>query len=240
MKQEIREKLISLAENKYREFSSSLVPNSDNMLGVRLPILRKLAAEIALTDGISALDGEDIYFEETMLRGMVIGALKIDINQRLELISDFVPLINNWSVCDSFCSSLKFINKNKDIMWEFIEPYCRSDKEFFQRFGAVIILDYFVDEVYIKHTLNRLAKIKTAEYYSSMAVAWAVSVCYVKFPHETKSFLLGGVLDDETYNRSIRKICESYRVPKSDKDFLKTTMRKRRNTNDQRNSKKTN
>ena len=227
MKQEIREKLISFSENKYREFSSSLIPNIDNMLGVRIPKLRKLAAEIAVTDGLSSLDGEDIYFEETMLRGMVIGALKIDIKERLELISDFVPLINNWSVCDSFCASLKFIIKNRELMWDFIEPYCHSDKEFFQRFGAVILLDYFVNEEYIEYTLKRLAEFQTTAYYSSMAVAWAVSVCYIKFPTETKVFLLGGNLDDETYNRSIRKICDSYRVQKSDKDFLKTTMRKK-------------
>ncbi|MGN0469645.1 MAG: DNA alkylation repair protein [Acutalibacteraceae bacterium] len=227
MKQEIREKLISLAENKYREFSSVLVPNSDNMLGVRLPKLRKLASEIAVTDGISCLDGDDIYFEETMLRGMVIGALKIDAKKRLELISGFVPLINNWSVCDSFCASLKFIRKNKELMWDFIESYCRSDKEFYRRFGAVIMLDYFVDEEYIEHTLKRLSVIETTEYYSSMAVAWAVSVCYVKFPKETKAFLLSGVLDDDTYNRTIRKICDSYRVQKADKDFLKTTIRKK-------------
>lgn len=227
MKQEIREKLISLSENKYREFSSALVPNSDNMLGVRLPKLRKLASEIAVTDGISCLDGDDIYFEETMLRGMVIGALKIDTKKRLELISGFVPLINNWSVCDSFCASLKFIRKNKELMWDFIEPYCRSDKEFYKRFGAVIMLDYFVDEEYIEHTLKRLSVIETTEYYSSMAVAWAVSVCYVKFPKETKAFLLSGVLDDDTYNRTIRKICDSYRVQKADKVFLNTTIRKK-------------
>ncbi|MGN1456782.1 MAG: DNA alkylation repair protein [Acutalibacteraceae bacterium] len=227
MKQEIREKLISLSENKYREFSSALVPNSDNMLGVRLPQLRKLASEIAVSDGLSSLDGEDKYFEETMLRGMIIGALKLDTDKRLELISGFVPHINNWSVCDSFCASLKFIQKNKALMWEFIEPYCRSDKEFYQRFGAVIMLDYFVDEEYIEYTLKRLSEIKTTEYYSSMAVAWAVSVCYVKFPAETKSFLLSGVLDDDIYNRTIRKICDSYRVQKADKDFLKTTIRKK-------------
>ncbi|MDD6488352.1 MAG: DNA alkylation repair protein [Clostridia bacterium] len=227
MKQEIREKLISLSENKYREFSSALVPNSDNMLGVRLPKLRKLAAEIAVNDDLSCFDGEDIYFEETMLRGMVIGALKIDTEKRFELISDFVPLINNWSVCDSFCASLKFISKNKSLMWDFIESYCYSEKEFYQRFGAVIMLDYFVDEEYIEYTLKRLSEIKTAKYYSSMAVAWAVSVCYVKFPEETKAFLLSGVLDDDTYNRTIRKICDSYRVQKADKDFLKTTIRKK-------------
>lgn len=228
MKQEIRKKLISMSESKYKDFSSSLVPNCGEMLGIRLPILRQYAKELAKSEGISALDGdEDIYFEETMLRGMLIGTLKLDIDEKLKYIADFIPLINNWSVCDSFCTSLKFTHKNKKAVWEFIQLYIVSDKEFYARFGAVMLLDYFIDEEYIEHTLNALEKISTSCYYSSMGVAWALSVCYAKFPEHTKTHLLNNTLDDETYNRTVRKICESYRVEQSDKDFLKTTMRKK-------------
>ena len=46
MKKEIRQKLLELAEADYQKFSSSLLPNIDNVLGVRLPKLRKLAKEI--------------------------------------------------------------------------------------------------------------------------------------------------------------------------------------------------
>ena len=227
MKQEVREKLISMSENKYKDFSSALVPNCGEMLGIRLPILRQYAKELAKSEGISALDGEDIYFEETMLRGMIIGALKLNVDEKLKYIVDFIPKIDNWSVCDSFCVSLKFTSKNKETVWNFLQPYLISDKEFYARFGAVMLLDYFVDDEYIERTLNALVKVPTKEFYSSMGVAWAVSVCYAKFPQYTRELLLSGILDDETYNRTIRKICDSYRVEKSDKDFLKTTIRKK-------------
>ena len=54
-----------------------------------------------------------------------------------------------------------------------------------------------------------------------MAVAWAVSVCYVKFPEKTRAFLLNNELDDFTHNKSIQKIRESYRVSKAEKEELK-------------------
>lgn len=227
MQERIRQKLISLSEKKYKDFSAALVPNCGEMLGVRIPLLRKLAAEIALTDGISALDGEDIYFEEVMLRGFVIGNLRVNTEEKLRLVTEFVPLINNWSVCDSFCTSLKFTNKNKERVWEFIQPYCVSEKEFYERFGAVMLRGYFIDDEYIDRTLGLLAEIPTEKFYSSMAVAWAVSDCYVKFPEKTEKLILSSIFDNDTHNRAIRKICDSYRVQKSDKEFLKTLIIKK-------------
>mgnify|MGYP003305544549 CR=1 FL=1 len=54
----------------------------------------------------------DAYYEEIMLKGMIIG-----LNKKLEwknierYINEFVPKIDNWAICDTFCSSLKIINK---------------------------------------------------------------------------------------------------------------------------------
>ncbi len=236
MNSKVRQHLIEMSEEDYKKFSSSLTPNCGVMLGVRLPMLRKYAAQILIkSDAISALGGEDIYFEEIMLRGMIIGGLDTDIPTKLKYISDFVPLINNWSVCDSFCASLKFTNENKNTVWEFLQTYFSSEKEFYARFGAVMILNYFIDDEYIDKSLEVLRNIPTNSFYSSMGTAWAVCVCYAKFPQKTKKFLEDNVLDDKTYNRSIRKICESYRVEQSEKDYLKTKIRKKGKNDDKRN-----
>ena len=110
----IREQLFELAEDEYKQFSSSLLPGIDNLLGVRLPALRKIAKQIAKKDWRSYLENADeIYFEEIMLQGMVLGYINDDIEDVLGYIVDFVPKINNWSVCDSFCVGLKITNKNK-------------------------------------------------------------------------------------------------------------------------------
>lgn len=50
MEKTIKEKLLDLADDKYQKFAAALLPNIDNVLGVRLPLLRKLAREIAKGD----------------------------------------------------------------------------------------------------------------------------------------------------------------------------------------------
>ena len=113
MKEYIRNDLLSMGEDSLRDFSSSLIPGVKNMIGIRLPALRKYAKKLASDEGEAALEGEDIYYEEIMLRGMLIGYIKNDTERRLELIRDFVPMIDNWAVCDSFCPSLKFAGAKK-------------------------------------------------------------------------------------------------------------------------------
>ena len=221
MKDEIRLRLIDMGENKYGEFHSALVPGKKNIIGVRIPKLREYAKKLAKECGDSALEGEDIYYEETMLRGLIIGYLKTDTDKRLRLIEDFVPQIDNWAVCDTFCSTLKFTNKNREMMWDFIQPYIHSDKEFYCRFGAVMLLDYYVNDDYIDKTLAALSDINTAAYYSSMAVAWAVAECYIKFPDMTEPYIMEKRFDRDTHNRAIRKICDSYRVDSAEKEKLK-------------------
>ena len=79
MRDEIRRQLVERAETKYRDFSSSLIPKSKPLLGVRLPVLRKLAKDVIKNMDwkreIESYEGqyEDIYFEEVMLRGIIIG-----------------------------------------------------------------------------------------------------------------------------------------------------------------------
>lgn len=221
MKDEIRQTLIDMGENKYGDFQSVLVPGKNNIIGVRIPKLREYAKRLAKEHSESALEGEDIYYEEVMLRGLIIGYLKTDTNKRLRLIEAFVPLIDNWAVCDTFCSTLRFTDKNREVMWNFLQPYIRSEKEFYARFGAVMLLDYYISEEYIDRTLTELSKINTAEYYSSMAVAWAVAECYIKFPDRTEPYIVQKIFDKDTHNRAIQKICDSFRVDSAKKIELK-------------------
>lgn len=216
MIQEVRNKLISLSDEKYKIFSSSLIPNIDNLLGVRLPILRKLAKEIAHGDWEEFLNAECQYMEETMLQGMVIG-----LKGNLHHVESFVPKIDNWSVCDSFCCSLKFTKYNQSEVWEFIQKYLNSNKEYYIRFGAVMILNYFVEEKYLEKIFEYINRFSNKEYYAQMAVAWLVSVCFIKFPDKTFDFLKHTILDDSTYNKSIQKITESLKIDKITKQKIK-------------------
>ena len=127
----LKDKLFELSDEKYKKFHSGLCPNTDNIIGVRLPKLREIAKEIAKGDWryFLATSSND-YYEEVMINGLVIAYSKCDVDEKLNYIESFVPKIDNWAICDSFCNSLKFVNKNKEKVWEFIQPYLKSNKEF--------------------------------------------------------------------------------------------------------------
>ncbi len=238
----LREQLFDLSEEKYGKFSESLIPGTKNIIGVRMPALRKIAKEIArgaskeiardASKEIAKGDWREFlktskndYFEEIMIQGMVIGYANAEIAELLPFIKEYVEKIDNWALCDSFCNGLKITHKNPDLMWDFIKPYLNSDKEYFIRFGVVMMLCYYVKEEYLKRIFYTLDRIKLDGYYSKMAVAWLVSECFIKFPESTLIYLNCNKLDDFTYNKSLQKITESRKPDDDTKKFIKSIKR---------------
>lgn len=227
MNKQIKEELYAAAEPAYREFCCKLTPGASNILGVRAPHLRKMAKELAKGDWRQylALATTDTY-EETMLQGMVIGAVKGVPADILPLVTSFVPKIDNWAVCDTFCCGLRLAKKYPAEFWDFLQPYLRDTRPYHLRFGVVCSLAHFIDEDHIEQVLTQLVAIRHEEYYVRMAVAWAVSVCYIKFPSQTLPLLEDAALDHFTHNKSIQKIIESRRVDAEAKDYLRTLKKK--------------
>lgn len=223
---EIRKELVELSEQKYQLFQKTLIPNQENILGVRIPKLRALAKEISKSDWEDfLLNGTEEYFEEIMLKGMVIGQVNIPLEERLKWIKWFVPKIDNWSVCDSFCVGLKFTKKHRDEVWKFLNPYFQSKNEFEIRFAIVMSLSYFIEEKCVEELFQIWDGIKHDGYYVKMAVAWAISAAYLKFPEETTTFLQKNSLDDFTYNKALQKIIESHRISKEVKENIRKMKR---------------
>ena len=160
-----------------------------------------------------------------MLQGMVIGLIKKNPEDILNYVKNFVPKIDNWAVCDTFCSSLKFVSGNKKLVWDFIQPYFKSKKEYDIRFGYVMLLSYYIDTDFIDRVLKLIDEFKDERYYAKMAAAWALSICYITFPEKTFEYLKISKLDNWTFNKSIQKICESLRVDKSTRAMLKCLKR---------------
>lgn len=228
MEQTIREQLEELAEEQYRIFTSALTPGKNNILGVRIPLLRKMAARLVRGDWRTYLaDASDDTMEEVMLQGIVIGSCKADIEEVLTLAAGFIPKIDCWSVCDVFCSGLKTADTDKARVWEFIQPYLRSDKEFEIRFGVVMLLHYLEPE-YAPAAFEHFDRIKHEGYYVKMAVAWVLSMYYVKLPHLTMEYLQKNNLDDFTYNKALQKIIESRQVEDNRKNLMRSMKRKGR------------
>ncbi len=223
----VRKTLLALADEDYRIFHSKLVPGTENILGVRVPELRKLAKKLVKEDWREYFEAApDMYYEEDMLRGFMVGYGRMDIEERLDKVREFLPSIHNWAVCDCFCSTLKFTEKNREKVWEFLQPYFLSDKTYELRFASVMALDYYVLPEYAPAVFRYFDEMKSGDYYVQMAVAWAVSVYYVHLPEMTEAYMRENLLDDFIYNKSIQKICESYRVDKETKARLRSLKRK--------------
>ena len=249
MREEIRIRLNEMSDAGYRDFSASLIPASGRgtMLGVRLPALRTYARGLCRGDWREELShGEDIYFEEIMLRGMMLGYACTDIDELLAYLADFIPRVNNWSVCDSVCSSLTLAEQYPEKIWEFLMPYLKSGEEFPVRVGLIMLLDHFVklgdgekkirrrrkitmadlqdrEETgpYLERILQVLDREFTEGYYAQMAAAWLLAELFVTCPVRTLRGLKELHLDAFTRKKAVQKIRES-RIPDAEvKEYLK-------------------
>ena len=226
----IKEDIIKLVDYRYKEFHSKLCPGINNILGVRVPVLRNYAKEIRKDSSLEKLLKiiYDEYYEEIMLQGMLIGLEKdISFEKLEEYIKLFVPKINNWAICDNFCAGLKITKKYKKEMYELINEYLKYNNEFAVRFAIVMILNYYIEKDYLKENFAIFDKIKLDKYYVKMAVSWSISICLIKYYEETYKYLKNNKnLDLWTYNKSIQKATESYRITDEQKQELVKIKRK--------------
>jgi len=221
----IKEQLKELSEEKYRSFSSKLTPGKENILGVRLPLLRKLVKELLKGDWREYLNqATEDSMEEVLLQGMIIGGCNASVEEKLRLATDFIPKIDCWPVCDSFCGGLKIADSHPDQVWEFIQPYLYSDREYEIRFGVVMLL-HFLTEPYAPLAFAHFDRISHEGYYVKMAVAWVLSMYYVELPEQTMVYLKNNKLEDFTYNKTLQKIVDSLRIDPDTKAMIKSLRR---------------
>jgi len=220
MYNEFLNELYSLQDLKYKEFHAKLIL-SDNLIGVRTNELKKIARNIAKSNYKDFFsENRHSIYEESIIHGLTLGYLKLDFNNLKPYIDEFIPHIDNWAVCDLTAANLKIFNKNKDIGVIEIKKYLKNNNAWINRFGYVLLLDYYIEDKYIDE-IFKLCKNYKDEYYVKMSIAWLISMCYIKYKDKTLEFLNNNILDKWTYNKTIQKIIESNRVSKEEKLILK-------------------
>ena len=106
-------------------------------------------------------------------------------------------------------------------MFKVINKYLKSNKEFEIRFGIVMLLDYYIEDKYLDRLFTIFDSIKSDKYYVQMAIAWAISICLIKYYDRTCVYLKNAKIDNFTYNKSIQKGIESYRLSEMQKENLR-------------------
>ncbi|AIZ56302.1 DNA alkylation repair enzyme [Candidatus Methanoplasma termitum] len=217
----VRKELFDNADPEYREFHTKIVAGSREIIGVRMPVLRKMSKRICNGDWRQFLDRPAEYHEECMLKALVTANVKVSFEERLELTKKFMPEIDNWALCDIFCGEWVVKEADKERLWDYCMELIKTDDEFMMRVSAVMMLDHFLDDDHIDMVLELLTTKYNPGYYYKMGAAWTLSYCYIKYPDRTEPMLFGGPLDSDIRNMAIRKITDSFRVSKEDKARLK-------------------
>lgn len=183
--------------------------------GISIPELRKFARKIARGNYKEFIENNDFSsFELKLLHAFVIGYIKADVKVLLGYFKDFIPQVDDWCVNDSLCQNFRIARKYQKKVWEFLEGYKNSIKEFESRVVAVVLLSHYLNDEYINQVIEVLDNLNTDDYYSQMGVAWAIATIMGKYPEKCLEYLKSDRcnLDKITYNKSLQKIRESLKL----------------------------
>ncbi|MCC8159894.1 MAG: DNA alkylation repair protein [Oscillospiraceae bacterium] len=214
---ELVEYLKTLADGEYKKFTDSLVPDCKYSLGVRVPILRAAAKEIVKGNYAEFLKcDKGIYREEIMLDGMVMSLIKCDYPQMLRYIKEYADKITSWETCDIV--SFKGLKKYLPEFWGDTEYFIYNENPWIVRFGFKCLLDFYLTDEYIDAVLDRVNSVNSDFYYVQMMQAWLIATAAAKCRDKAMAFLADNRLNAVTQNMAVRKIRESNRISKEDKE----------------------
>jgi 3-methyladenine DNA glycosylase AlkD len=213
--------LKTFADKDYHNFQSSLMPNNKRILGIKMPILRKLANEVLRGNWRSFLElCSNTYYEETTIKGLIIGMCNVSFLEYTHLIDNFSMAVNNWVTCDTFCAGLKSINNYPFEFWIYLESLIKSKNPWQIRIGIVTMQHFYLTDNYINQILLRIEHIHHEHLYVKMAIAWLISTAYLKYPGIVFEYLTDCKLDNWTYYKTIEKILELRDVSQEQKQMI--------------------
>ena len=219
---DILEDLFALQDKAYQAFQRKLFPtvSPDAIIGVRTPLLRKLAAELAGTPQaeafLRALPHE--YYEESNLHAFLVERIR-DYDAALAETERFLPYIDNWATCDCFCP--KVFAKHKAELLPSIRRWLDSDRIFTVRYAVGMLMRYYLDAEFRPEYLLWVAGLHSEEYYLNMMRAWYFATALAKQPDAALPWLTERRLDVWTHSKTIQKAVESYRISPEMKQQLR-------------------
>lgn len=221
--EELREKLFEMEDVNYRIFHLKTCPQAQHVIGVRLPEQRKLAKEIIKSGSYWQFIDNNTphHYEEVLITGLIIATAPMGLQERLDHIIWFLPFINNWAVCDTFCNSFKISDHDLDTYWQFLMQFTNSSEEYVLRFVIVMILDHFIRIEYLAHIFALLDSLTSRAHYVEMAEAWLIAEIFTQFPNQVFDYLTHDQLSTFAHNKAIQKACESRRISDEDKAHLR-------------------
>lgn len=229
------------------------------VLGLHTPEMKRVAKEISLNGAAVKLPGdkelaccsgqevircfeqvpsESLFYEETVIWGLLVNYGKYTVDERLQMLSRYVPIMDNWAVCDAYCANAKWMLKvDKEFLWRFLQLWFASHREFEVRFAIVASMCCFLQEEWLDRVFERIDTLSfndivseyrtinskplkvqegcvqgVSPYYVRMGVAWLLATALAKFPERTRSFVRSSRLPADVVRLYVRKARESFRT----------------------------
>ena len=219
---EIRAELFRHQDTAYRDFQCKLIPTvaPERVIGVRTPVLRKLAKELAgkrdTDDFLNDLP--HFYFDENQLHAFLISEIR-DFSACLAATERFLPYVDNWATCDQL--SPKAFKRCREKLPEEIRRWISSGETYTVRFGIGMLMQHFLDEDFDMKYPEAVASVRSGEYYIRMMAAWYFATALAKQYEAILPFLESNRLEPWTHNKTIQKAVESYRITPEQKEYLR-------------------
>ena len=220
---DVQKRLFEMQDAEYRDFHAKLVPTMEKtkFIGIRTPMLRKFAKKFGKTEEseifLQVLPHQ--YYEENNLHGLLIEQIR-DYDKCLEELERFLPFIDNWAPCDLL--ALHMMKKHRDVFIREVFRWIESDQPYTIRFGISMLMRHYLDEEFKTEYPEKVAAIRSEEYYVNMMRAWYFATALAKQYENVLPFLEKRQMDVWTHNKTIQKAIESYRITSEQKEYLRT------------------
>ena len=223
MSGDILSRMLSRRDEKYGDFTASLIPAADRerVIGVRLPELRRLAGELVREGSAEAFLRElpHAYLEENLLHSILLSGER-DLSRLYAGLDRFLPYVDNWSVCDALRPK-EFRRHPADLPAR-IDTWLASEHSYTVRFAIGMLMHFYLDEAFDPAFPERVAAVRSEDYYVRMMAAWYFATALAKRYEEVLPYLSEYRLDVRTHNKTIQKALESVRVTPEHKEVLRS------------------
>lgn len=217
---DIQKRLFTLQDVSYRDFQRQLIPNigPQSIIGVRTPVLRKLAKEQEEPEAfLTQLPHR--YFEENQLHSFLISAGE-DFPAVIAAVDGFLPYVDNWATCDQLTPPV--FRQHREELLPYIRRWIGSDHVYTIRFAIVMLMTHFLEKDFRPEYPELVAGVCCEDYYVRMAVSWYFATALAKQFDCVISYLTEHRLEKWIHNKTIQKAIESYRINPEQKAYLKT------------------
>ncbi len=233
---ELHDRLSTLADPACKAFGDSLQPGVTDRLGVRMPLVRRVARDVMRTEDVRAflnamLAAGGFASQEALMVCVIVagGAKALELEERLAFVDRLLPHMTGWATCDLTGSAVKVFRENREELIGYVGEKLASDDPWTVRVAEVWLLEHYRDA---RWTLaargvvgggpwRALGLAASGGDYLAVAVGGCLSVLATAdleaVCSRIESWRAEGRLDDATLRRTVRKIRESLQFTKETK-----------------------